>query len=509
MKKIHSEKKIIQYSLEGKILKIFENKRDAHNQTLIHMDSIIACCLGKYKTAGGFIFRFEGDSFNKKVKTSNISKNIILCKICNSEETIRSFAGHLRWVHPNYDTQKYIEEFGEFRPNYIKQNKLKEESSLKCEICGEKMINNRQLMHHITKKHKEITKEDYIVKYIYNNKPPLCSCGCGQPTTLLPNGKNCDLKKDTYSRDYIKGHWDWPVFSNIQNQSKEETELIDFIKSIYKGEILTSVRTIANPHEIDIYLPELKIAIEYNGLYWHSEANNIGKYYHINKTQKCKEKNIRLIHIFSDEWLGKKDIVKNKLSFILGLNQKTKIYARKCIIKEIKDTKIKKEFLEKNHIQGNDKSKIKLGLYYNETLVAIMTFSNPRIALGGKPHTNKWELSRYATSEHIIGGASKLLKYFIKNYKPQEIYSYSDIRWSDSNNNMYLKLGFKYIHDSQPGYYYTKNYTERLHRFNFRKNRLKFMGVKDLTKTEEEITKELGYYRVWDCGVSKYELKIY
>jgi len=504
MKKIYSDKKIIQYTIEGNIIETFNNKREASLKTLIHIDSIIACCLGKYKTAGGFIFRFEGDNFNKNI---NISPKNIICKICNSNETIRSFAGHLRWVHPGYNTEKYIKEFGEFRPKSIKQEKIKEVSSIKCELCGEKMMHNRQLMHHITKKHKDISKEEYLVKYVYNNKPPLCKCGCGEPTTLLPNGNNCDLKKATYSRDYIKGHWDWPVFSNIKNQSKEEQELIDYIKEIYPGEIKIGDRSLISPYEVDIYIPDHKLAIEYNGLYWHSEANNIGKYYHINKTKKCKEKKVQLIQIFSDEWINRKEIIKNKLKHVLKLNNE-KIYARNCEIKPIEDNKIKKDFLDKYHIQGSDKSKIKLGLYYNNELLSIMTFSLPRIALGGKLSKNKWELSRYVSSFNVVGGASKLLKYFIKNYNPQEIYSYSDIRWSDWENNMYLKIGFKFVHNSEPGYYYTKNYTERKHRFNFRKSKLKSMGINIDGKTEEEITKNMGYYRVWDCGSSKYELKI-
>ncbi len=506
MKNIHSKKEIVQYSLEGKELGVFRNKKEASNKTSVHPDSIIACCLGKYKTSGGFVFRFKGESFNKFTlsKTSTFSKEII-CKICKSKETVRSFAGHLRWVHPDYNTEKYVEEFGEFRPKYIKQNKIKNQSSLKCELCGEKMMHNRQLMYHLTKKHKDVGKGDYLVKYIYNNKPPLCKCGCGKIPTLLPNGNNCDLKKETYNRDYIKGHWDWPVFSNIQNQSKEEKELIDFVKEIYKGEIQIGNRNIISPHEIDIYFPEIKLAIEYNGLYWHSEANNVGKHYHISKTKKCKGKDVRLIQIFSDEWINKKEIVKNKLKNILNLDNE-KIYARNCEVKYVDNSKVKGAFLNKYHIQGNDKSKIKLGLYYRGELVSIMTFNSPRIALGSKYTPNKWELSRYVSSIRVIGGASKLLKFFIKNHNPKVIYSYSDLRWSDWENNMYLKIGFKHQHNSEPGYCYTKNFTERKHRFNFRKNRLKLLGIDIKGKKEENITKELGYYRVWDCGSSKYEM---
>ena len=503
MKKIYN-KKIIQYTIEGKILNIFLNKDEASTHTNTHPDSIIACCKGKYKTAGGFVFRFEGEAFNLHSPVN--TDKVIKCKICDSTETLRSFAGHLRWVHPDYNTKKYISEFGEFRPKYINQNLNKESSNIECKICNEKMMHNRQLMHHITKKHKDITKEEYIIKYVYNNVPPLCKCGCGEIVTFLPNGKNCDLNKETYHRDYIKGHWDWPIFSNISNQSKEELELLEFIKSICSFTIIENEKNILPKQEIDIYIPELNIGIEYNGLYWHSEKAGRGKYYHLNKTLQAKKHNIRLIQIFSDEWLNSKEKVKNKLISILG-GFKNKIYARNCIVKEINDPKIKNEFLEKYHIQGKDKSQIKLGLYFKEELVGVMTFCSPRIALGGKTKTKEWELSRYATSTNVVGGASKLLKFFIKNYKPELIYSYSDNRWSDWENNMYLKIGFKFKSLSQPGYYYTKNFTERLHRFNFRKNKLKELGINVNGKTEFEIMDSLKYSRVWDCGVARFEFK--
>lgn len=492
-------KHINQYSLKGELIKTFKDRHEASKTLGIHHDSIISCCKGKYKTSGGFVFRFEGDNF-----VNNEKKGDIICNICNSDETVKSMGSHLMWVH-NINTKEYIEKYGEFRPKFIKNNQKKEESDIKCELCGEKMMHNRQLMYHLTKKHKDIKKEDYIIKYIYKDNAPLCKCGCGEKVTLLFNGKNCDLDKDTYNRDYIKGHWDWPVFSNISNQSKEELELLEFIKSIYSKTINENKKNILDNGEIDIFLPEDNIGIEYNGLYWHSEKAGRGKYYHITKTLEAKNKNIRLIQIFSDEWINKKEIVKTKLKNILKLNNTNKVYARKCKIKEIVDTNIKDTFLEKYHIQGKDKSKIKLGLYYNDNLVSIMTFSNPRIALGAKSNKNKWELSRYATSQNIIGGASKLLKYFINKYNPEYIYSYSDNRWSDWENNMYLTIGFKFVNKSEPGYFYTKNYMDRIHRFNFRKTKLKQMGIDITNKTEDEIMKSLNYTKVWDCGVSKFE----
>jgi hypothetical protein len=136
-----------------------------------------------------------------------------------------------------------------------------------------------------------------------------------------------------------------------------------------------------------------------------------------------KNNGYKLIHIFEHEWVNRQEIIKAKLKSLFGVEQES-IYARKCIIKEISN-KEKNEFLNKYHIQGEDKSTVKLGLFFSDELVAVMTF--------GKPRFNKnyeYELIRYATSKHVICGASKLLKYFERVYKPKSIITYADRRFS-------------------------------------------------------------------------------
>ena len=497
MKKQYNSK-IIQYSISGDVINIFNSPQDAVH--IVNYDSIISCCKGKYKTAGGFIWKFEDN------KLPNISKNgDIQCKICKSKESVRSMAMHLRWVH-NIKTNEYVNEFGEFRPKELESNIRKKESGFECKECGEKLKSNQNLMYHITKFHPEITKHDYIIKHLYNENHPTCKCGCGEEVTILENGKNCDIGKETYSRDYIKGHWDWEVFSTIGKQSKEEIKLVDFIKTIYPGEIQTSVRGIVPKSEIDIYLPELNIGIEYNGLYWHSEKGGRFKEYHLEKLKKANEVNIRLIQIFSDEWLNKNEITKNKLTSIIQ-PKSNRVYARKCSIKEISSTE-KNTFLNKYHIQGEDRSTYKLGIFNLDKLIGVMTFSKPRISLGGNINLkDTYELSRYASSTYIVGGAAKLIKHFKKFINPKLIYSYSDNRWTDPNNNIYLKLGFTHVKTSSPNYFYTKNYLTRIHRYNFNKFKLKKMGADVQNQTEFQIMEGMGYTKIWDCGSSKYELK--
>jgi hypothetical protein len=283
-------------------------------------------------------------------------------------------------------------------------------------------------------------------------------------------------------------------FKNRSYYEKEITDFLDKNNINYK----TNINILGTKTEIDILIPEFKLAIEFNGVYWHNELFK-SKNYHLEKTINCKNNDIELIHIFEDEWIYRKDIIK---SIILNRINKIKntIYARKCVIKEI-TSKESKEFLEQNHIQGNTNSKIKIGLFFNEKLVSVMTFSKGRIIMGGKD--TEWELNRYSSliNTNVVGGASKLLKYFIKKYKPNKIISYSDIRIF--NGNMYKKLGFEKISTSKPNYWYVIN-DIRKHRFNYNKNKLVKSGY-DKNKTEREIMFERGIYRIYDCGNVRWE----
>jgi hypothetical protein len=280
------------------------------------------------------------------------------------------------------------------------------------------------------------------------------------------------------------------------NISNEEKELVDYIKSL-NLEIQENIRNLIPPYELDISIPTKNIAIEFNGLYWHSEINKSNKFYHFNKLKLCKDKGIKLIQIFEDEWLFKKDIVKSRLKHILNNNDNIRINARKCIIKEI-DSKTKNEFLELYHIQGKDTSNIKLGAFYNNQLISIMTFSHGNISKGSKSENNIWELNRFCSNHnyHIPGIASKLLTYFKRNYFWNEIFSYADLRWSEGN--VYYKLGFILDYITKPNYWYFKN-QKRIHRFNLRKRKDE---PKDIS--ERLLRLKEGYERIWDCGNMKF-----
>lgn len=283
------------------------------------------------------------------------------------------------------------------------------------------------------------------------------------------------------------------------NTSKMEDEITEFIKNEGFSVINNNREILKNRHELDIYIPDKRIAVECDGIYWHNELNK-PKDYHLNKTKECNENNIRLIHIFEDEWLEKSEIWKSMLNNLLGIS-KTRIFARKCTIKEVSFEESKK-FLDKNHIQGNCNSQIRYGLYYNNELISLMTFGKARHFIGNSSH--QYELLRFCNKLNtvVVGGASKLFNYFIKTIKPNNIVSYADKRWS--NGNLYEKLGFYKYNESKPNYYYVIS-NKRKNRFNFRKGELikKYNCPKDMSEHDFCLSK--GWYRIYDCGCLCYE----
>jgi len=287
---------------------------------------------------------------------------------------------------------------------------------------------------------------------------------------------------------------------NSYTSSGYETQLKNFIMENYDLDTVSNNRKIIHPKEIDIYLPDLKLAFEFNGLYWHSEIN-FSLNYHLEKTELAEKQGIRLIHIYEDDWIYKQEIVKSR---ILNLLNKTpnKIYARKCEIKEVSDNKLVRDFLENNHIQGFVGSRIKIGLFYSGELVSLMTFGSLRRSMGQKSEDGTYEMLRFCNklNTNVIGGASRLFKFFVKNFEPKEVTSYADRSWSQGN--LYKNLGFELIRKTEPNYYYVID-GMRKHRFGFRKDELIKQGF-DPLKTEHEIMLERKIYRIYDSGNLKY-----
>lgn len=298
--------------------------------------------------------------------------------------------------------------------------------------------------------------------------------------------------------DHLHGHG-CPKCGLIE--SRGENELYEYICSLIGEEnVEHSNREILNGYEIDIYIPKLRIGIEYNGLKWHSDKFR-DRNYHLMKTKLANEKGVKLIQLFEDEYLSHKEIVLSKIRrLIYADNDIPSVMARKCVVDFItKD--VAKDFLDKNHIQGYGGCSIAIGCFNNEVLIGVMTFEQ---------YSEEWILNRFATDNTLkcqgVGG--KLFSFFVKKYSPTIVKSFADLRWTiNRNDNLYTKLGFEIDEILKPDYKYVSvsHPIERIHKFNFRKKLLsKRYGV-DEKKTENELTNELGYYKIWDCGLIRYK----
>jgi len=226
-----------------------------------------------------------------------------------------------------------------------------------------------------------------------------------------------------------------------------------------------------------------------------------------NKMKSLFNPNKKTYVYYLSELNKNKKIIRNKIKYHKSIN--VVIHARKCIISEISN-KEKNNFLNENHIQGNDSSQIMFGAFYNEELVSVMTFDYDRTFKGGEEN-NTYELNRFAVKNNynINGIFSRIIKQFIISYKPLKIISFADKRWTLQSNNIYLNNGFKLMKNISQDYHYYKD-NKLLHKFNFGKSKIqkKYPNIFDPNKTENEMTQELGYIRIWDLGKLKYELHV-
>lgn len=304
--------------------------------------------------------------------------------------------------------------------------------------------------------------------------------------TLTHIADMLSVDKKTVSR-YMTEHG---IEIKYYGNSLPERDIVDFLNS-HGVSVQTNVRNLIPPLELDIYLEEYKLAIEYCGLYWHSDLRK-SKRYHQEKYQHCKEAGIRLITIFENEWIEKPDLIKKKLLHILHKKYTNTVYARNTSVVKV-DSQEKKKFLELNHIQGNGPSSINYGLIFDNELVSVMGFAKQGDA---------YILSRYATSMVVTGGFSKLLKAFEKEYNYPEIVSFADLRWSEGS--MYEQNNFVLENVIEPDYSWCKD-KQLWHKFSWRHTG----GLKKLPNYDDKLSEYVnmsmhGYYRIWDCGKLKY-----
>lgn len=337
-----------------------------------------------------------------------------------------------------------------------------------------------------------VCSRDSLIQFIRDNTK-------NKPTALeLANILGVSIHASRY---YIHKYEIEDLIEDASFFSNSEKEVGELLES-FGIHIERHNKNILNGQELDIYIPEKKIAIEFNGTYWHSDIQK-DKNYHQNKTIECAKHNIRLIHIFEYEWINHNEKIINFLRNIF--TEKEIIYARNCKLLTVVDTDDEKSFLDNNHLQGYAKSEIKIGLTYNNELISILTLGAPRFN-----NEYQYEIIRYCTKNGyaIIGGLEKLFKCFVNMYKPTSVITYSDI--AKFTGNCYTKVGFAPTKNpiTQPNYVWTDN-KEVISRYKTQKHLLEKQGLVHYEDdTEDTIMKRLGYYKIYDSGNIKLEWRI-
>jgi len=376
--------------------------------------------------------------------------------------------------------------------------------------CKDTMINNYGVDHYTkTEEYKEQVKVKQQEKFNCYSPDTITILNINRPLSDIYNNPNLSVEfrcsvcnnTETLPSETFKWrlqHTGTPCVncSNITRGSLSEQDLANELE-VHNINIERNVKLLGKK-EIDIFLPDFNIGIEFDGLFWHNDLR-ISKNYHLQKTQDAAEKGIRLIHVFEDEWLTQRNLVVSRILNLCNYNTH-RIGARQCSIVHI-DQKTEKNFLLHNHIQSYAKSSVKLGLLYNNQLVSVMTFSKPNLSKGAKKTGNKhWELLRFANLAGwtVYGSASRLFKHFIKEYSPEQIVTFADLRWN--TGDVYSTMGFKFVKHTGVNYWYFKTKDMvRLHRFGLRKNK---DDDQDLTEYENRL--QQGFLRIWDCGSNKY-----
>lgn len=295
-----------------------------------------------------------------------------------------------------------------------------------------------------------------------------------------------------------------PSCAYTNGQSSAEKEIVEYVQSL--GFETAPNRSILNGKELDIYIPERHFAIEYNGLYWHSEAMGKDKWYHYNKWKECKQQGIQLFTVWEDDYARNPDLIKRMIAYKMKLNthESVRMAARKTTFMRITaaETAI---FLDRNHLQDTHHTSRHYGLKdrTDNRLVAVMS-----VRYSAKK--KEVEISRFATENGFIvqGGFTKLLKNMVKEYDDvDKIVSYSHNDHSDGG--LYEQNGFGRMHSGTPGYHYVVN-NERKHRLNYSPKRFKERHDLKFKEglTERELADLNGLYRIWDCGSSLWEMSL-
>lgn len=285
----------------------------------------------------------------------------------------------------------------------------------------------------------------------------------------------------------------------LKGTSRAEEEIAEFLQ----GEGFSFQRHVRgllpDNWELDFYSPDLQVAIEYHGLYWHSGAMDYPKTKHRHKYELCRDRGIHLIQIFEDEWVLKREIVRARILSLLGRGS-VRVGARKCQIASITST-VASTFLDAHHLQGGGvRCKFNYALFHRGEVVAVMTFQGRRVAMNQAREDGALELVRFASAGRVPGAFTRLLQHAVKEIGMCKIYSWADLRWTNPLKNVYTAAGFSLHSESSVGYCYT-DLVERYHRYGRRK-------PAGESRTEEQWNSDHGFYQLYDAGTLNYVLSV-
>ena len=444
---------------------------------------------------------FLNDKYNKihnNQRLWHIKNNIFIiqkCKICNNMVDYNNKTGEY------YSTCSQKCKGIMMKNTYIKNNGeydigSKEFMEKSKKILMEKygVTHNSQLSTHKEKFAKSFAKSSER-KFLEKMSHEYELVSYGQILKLKHKtcGNEFDIVRGTYKDRKKHDRIICTSCNSLDNyDSHNEIKLFDFINE-YTNEytIYRNIRNIIPPYELDVYIPELKLAFEFDGDYWHSEIFKPMDYHQM-KSDLCLKQGIQLIHVWEHDWLHKQEIVKSIISGHLGKYER--IYARRCEIVKL-SAKDCREFIDNNHLQGFIGATVYYGLTYNDELVSVMLFQKKK---------DCWEISRLCTKLNlsVIGGTERLWKHFLRNNKIGKVITYNNRDYY--TGGVYKRLGFKLEKTTEPSFWYIKNgHSGILSSRKCQKYKLVEQGY-DHVKPAHEIMKERGYHRCYNSGYHKF-----
>lgn len=481
------KQKILQYDKNGNFIRSWDSIAEVTRRlNLKSHGNIISCCNQRpsVNTAYGYIWRYYTDDHPVKIEPA-----------AKMGEKFKKIYGVDGTEHEKILEKRRVTNINKYGvDHHMKSPEIIDRwKSTNIEKYGvDNPAKNSEIRLKISRTEK-ISK----IKKLLNRFPELSFCGFDEDGLLIFSGSCGHEFKINRQLLIVRNNKNNTICTECNrpdsNQISEiENYLTDLITDKFNISVERNVKGLTETkHEIDILLPS-NVGIEVNGIKYHNDIYRPDNY-HLQKTEMFASAGYRLIHFFDDEISEKSNIIMSMIGNILGVSEKK--HGRSCKVGCV-STGQAADFLETNHMQGKTGSTVRLGLFYEDELMSLMTFSNSRKALSGDG--SKWELVRFCNKMgvSVVGGASKLFKYFVKKYDPVEVISYANRRWSEGN--LYKKLDFEFDGFTKPGYwYFYKN--RRVHRYALRKDVLVEMGY-DERLSEREIIESMNIPRIYDCG---------